>query len=325
LDHLGLSPCIQGVLYYGECEIAKRRDDGVEIFCGDSVAPLWPSETQFPATIKTPVNVGLHATTRHFLVHQTSYKPPGFPFPSNSLLPQKCKMNSLRSLVEGASIPELEAIRQFEARCPGSNELSRNLSDILLFEEKNSRDELRSVVEGVCEKFGECPWILEELLGGDEDELPGRSCVLDGSQDKEENSEGEVPRKRKIKKRKRDLLASPPKGKEMKKAKSEAKSRTPRDDKSTLLPSKIPSWWPDNSVVQRESKTSSSSPAAPPKRKRTIAEIFEADRKRREAEAVQEAERRRYEREMQATCAQCKSFFLTDDNWENSCVFHSGE
>jgi hypothetical protein len=52
-----------------------------------------------------------------------------------------------------------------------------------------------------------------------------------------------------------------------------------------------PSRWPDISVVQRKSETSSSSPAAPPKRKRTIAEIFEADRQRREAEAVQEAER----------------------------------
>jgi hypothetical protein len=46
---------------------AKRRDDGVEIICGDAVAPLWLSETQFPASIKTPRNTRLHATTRHFL------------------------------------------------------------------------------------------------------------------------------------------------------------------------------------------------------------------------------------------------------------------
>jgi hypothetical protein len=59
-------------------------------------------------------------------------------------------MHSLKILVGSASIPELkEAIRQFEARCPWSNELSQNLSGILLFEEKNSRDGLRGVVE-VC-------------------------------------------------------------------------------------------------------------------------------------------------------------------------------
>jgi hypothetical protein len=185
------------------------------------------------------------------------------------------------------------------------------------------------VVEGVYESFEECQWILEELLGGDEDEFPGRSCVLDGSQDEEENSEGEVAKVKKVKKRKRDLLSSPVKPKE-KKVKSEIKSHIPTDEKSALLPSKIPSWWPDTSVIQKKRENSSSRPSpapAPsaPKRKRTIAEIFEADRQRREAEALQEAERRRHEREIQATCAQCKSFFLTDDNWANSCVFHSGE
>jgi hypothetical protein len=119
-------------------------------------------------------------------------------------------MNSLTILVEGASIPELkEAIRLFQARCPGSNELSQNLSGILQFEEKNSREGLRGVVEGVCEAFHECREILEELLDGDEDaEEVSRSWVLDGSQE-EDGSELEMARTKSKKNGKRNEIYFP--------------------------------------------------------------------------------------------------------------------
>lgn len=249
-------------------------------------------------------------------------------------VPQNCnpKMNSLTKLVEGASIPELkEAIRLFQARCPGSNELSQNLSGILQFEERNSREGLRGVVEGVCEAFQECREILEGLLDGDENEEGlSKSWVLDGSQEEEEGSELEMARTKSKKngKRKRDILSSPPKPKKVKKVKSAISNSTRQDEKSTLVPRKIPSWWPDISIVQKKSNISSSSSAPPSsasKRKRTIEEIFEADRQRREAEAREEAERRRHEAEIRAECAQCKAHFLTDENWEGSCVFHPGE
>ena len=244
----------------------------------------------------------------------------------------KCnpKMNSLTKLVKGASIPELkEAIRLFQAKCPGSNELSQNLSGILQFEEKDSRDGLRGVVEGVCEAFQECREILEGLLDGDEDEEVSKSWVLDGSQEEDDDSELEMARRKSKKngKRKRDILSSPPKPK-IKKVKSTSSNSTQRDEKSKLLLPKIPSWWPDISIVQKKSNISSSSSAPPSsasKRKRTIEEIFEADRQRREAEAREEAERRRHDIEIRAKCAQCKAPFLTDQNWVGSCVFHPGK
>ena len=106
-------------------------------------------------------------------------------------------MNPLTKLVEGASIPELkEALRLFQAKCPGSSELSQNLSGILQFEDRNSREGLRGVVEGVCEAFQECREILEGLLGGDEDEEEvSRSWVLDGSHEDEGDSELEMQEK----------------------------------------------------------------------------------------------------------------------------------
>jgi hypothetical protein len=173
---------------------------------------------------------------------------------------------------------------------------------------------LKSVVQ-------ECGEIVRELLG-DEDEFPGRNCILNFSSGEEGDSEIEATRRKSKQKgkRKRDLLSSPLKRKEMKKVKN-----THQNEKTALLPPKIPSWRPNLPMVQNKNRTSSSSSAAPPKRKRIIGEIFEADRQRRELEAQQEAERRRHEREIQARCAQCKAFFLTDDNWHDSCVFHSGE
>jgi hypothetical protein len=241
-------------------------------------------------------------------------------------------MSSLTKLIEGASIPELkEAIRLFQARCPGSNELSQNLSGILQFEEKDSRDGLRGVVEGVCEAFQECREILEGLLGGDEDEEEvSRSWVLGGSQEEEDVSELEMARRKSKKngKRKRDILSSPPKTKKVKKVKSTISDSTQGDEKSKPLLAKIPSWWPDITIVQKKGNNSSSVLAllsTASKRKRTIEEIFEADRQRREEEAREEAERRRHEAEIRATCAQCKAHFLTDENWEGSCVFHPGE
>jgi hypothetical protein len=230
-------------------------------------------------------------------------------------------MTSLDTLIQGASIPELkEALRQFEARCPRSNELSQMLLGLLESKEKNSKAGLRRVVEGVCESFEECGEIVRELLG-DEDEFPGRSCILNFRSGEEGDSENEATRRKSKQKgkRKRDLLSSPLKRKEMKTVKNT------HQDESALLPPEIPSGWPNLSMVQNKNRTSSSSSAAPPKRKRIIGEIFEADRQRRELEAQQEAERRRHEREIQARCAQCKAFFLTDDNWHDSCVFHSGE
>jgi hypothetical protein len=243
-------------------------------------------------------------------------------------------MHSLTKLVEGASIPELkEAIRLFQARCPGSNELSQNLSGILQFEEKDSTDGLRGVIKGVCEAFQECRGILEELLGGDEDaqEEFSRSWVLDGSQEEGDGFELKMVRTKSKKngKRKRDILSSPPKPKKMKKVKSAINDSAQRHGGSKLLlPEIIPSWWPDVSIVQNKRNISSSSSALPSsesKRKRTIEEIFEADIQRREVEALKEIERRRYEAEIQAQCAQCKAHFLTDENWMGSCVFHPGE
>jgi hypothetical protein len=241
-------------------------------------------------------------------------------------------MNLLTKLIEGASIPELkEAMRLFHARCPGSNELSQNLIGILQFDEKDSRDGLRGVVEGVCEAFQECREILEELLGGDKDEEGiSKSWVLDGSQEEEYDSEVEMARKRSNRnsKRKRHILSSPPKPKKFKKVKSTISNSTQRDEKSELLLPKIPSWWPDISIVQKQSNISSSSSApssSASKRKKTIEEIFEADRQRREAEAREEAERRKHEAEIWAKCAQCKAPFFTDENWVGSCVFHPGK
>ena len=241
-------------------------------------------------------------------------------------------MNSFTKLVEGASIPELkEALRLFQARCPGSNELSQNLSGLLQFEEKDSRDGLRGVVEGVCEAFQECRDILEGLLDGDEDEEEvSRSWVLDGSQEEEGDSELEMARKRGNKnvKRKRDILSSPPKPKKFKKVKGTISSSTQGDEKSKSLLPKIPSWWPDISIVQKKSNISSSRSAplsSASKRKRTIEEIFEADKQRREAEAREEAERLQHEAEIWAKCAQCKAPFFTDENWVGSCVFHPGK
>jgi hypothetical protein len=250
------------------------------------------------------------------------------------LLPQKCKpkMNSLTKLIEGASIPELkEAIRLFQARCPSSNELSQNLIGILQFDEKDSRDGLRGVVEGVCEAFQECREILEKLLGGDEDEEGIlKSWVLDGSPEEEDDSELEMAGKRSNKngKRKRDILSSPPKPKKFKKVKSTISNSTQGDEKSKPSRPKPPSWWPDISIVQKKSNISSSSSAplsSASKRKRTIEEIFEADRQRREEEAREEAERLKHEAEIWAKCAQCKAPFFTDENWVGSCVFHPGK
>ena len=199
------------------------------------------------------------------------------------------------------------------------------------FEERNSREGLRGVVEGVCEAFQECKEILEELLGGDEDEEEvSRSWVLDGSQEEEGDSELEMARKRSKKngKRKRDILSSPPKPEKFKKVKSTISNSTQGDEKSKLLLPKIPSWWPDISIVQKKSNISSSSSAPlslASKRKRTIEEIFEADKQRREAEAREEAERLKHEAEIWAKCAQCKAPFFTDENWVGSCVFHPGK
>ncbi len=168
-------------------------------------------------------------------------------------------------------------------------------------------------------------------MGGDEDEEEvSRSWVLGGSQDEEVDSEHELVRKRNKKndKRKRDILSSPPKPKKVKKVKSTISNSTQRDEKSTLVPRQIPSWWPDISIVQEKSNISSSSSASPSsasKRNRTIEEIFEADRQRREVEAREEAERRRHEAEIRAKCAQCKAPFFTDENWVGSCVFHPGK
>jgi hypothetical protein len=241
-------------------------------------------------------------------------------------------MNSLAKLIEGASIPELkEAIRLFQARCPGSNELSQNLSGILQFEEKNSREGLRGVAEGVCEAFQECREILEGLLAGDEDEEEvSKSWVLDGSQEEEDDSELEMARRKSKKngKRKRDIFSSPLKPKKFKKVKSTISNSTLGEEKSRLLLPKIPSWWPDISFVQNSSNISSSSSAplsSASKRKRTIEEIFEADRQRRDVEAREEAKRLKHEAEIWAKCAQCKAPFFTDENWVGSCVFHPGK
>ena len=228
-------------------------------------------------------------------------------------------METIERLIQGASIPELkEALRQFQTRCPQSNDLAQLLFDTLDFEEKVSKEGLRRVIEGVCESFTECPEVVDELLNIDEDESPRRSYTLDASS--EEGSENETETTRKTgrkRKRSEDLLSSPPKLVNQKKRKEARCGNAP------LLPQMVPSWWPDMSVLQSKSKTSRV--AAPQKKKQTIDEIFEADRLRRELEAQQEIERRRHELKIQATCAQCKSFFLTDDNWKDSCVFHPGE
>jgi hypothetical protein len=219
-------------------------------------------------------------------------------------------MTSLRNLIQSASIPELkDLLRLFESRCPRSHTFSQEFQGSVSIEERGTRKFLSGMVEGICERFEECKEAADELLNVDSDEFPRRSWVLDGNE-KESESENENV-KRKKGKRKRDLLSSPLKPKARKKVKS-----TVQAEPGVLLPSTIPSWWPDISVIQNESKTSSSSPApaSASKRKRTIDEIFEADRQRRELEALQEAERQRREREIQATCAQCKAFFLTDDN-----------
>jgi hypothetical protein len=164
-------------------------------------------------------------------------------------------MNSLTKLVEGASIPELkEAIRLFYSRYPSSNELSQNLIGILQFDEKDSRDGLRGVVEGVCEAFQECREILEKLLGGDEDEEGiSKSWVLDGSQEEEDDSEVEMARRKSKKngKRKRDILSSPLKSKKFKKVKSTISNSTQGDEKSKPSRPKPPSWWPDISFKRR--------------------------------------------------------------------------
>jgi len=231
-------------------------------------------------------------------------------------------MPSFELPIQGASIPELkEALRLFQNRCPQSNDLAQLLSGTLDLDEKGSKEGLRKVVEGVCESFTECQTVVDELLNIDEDEFPRRSYILDGSPEEGSDYETEITR-RKRGKRKRggDLLSSPPKPMKQKKLKKDTEQGV-----DALLPQKIPGWWPDLSIVQSKSKGSGLSTVAPPKRKQTIAEIFEADRQRRELEAQEEAERRRHEIEIQATCAQCKRFFLTNDNWKGSCVFHPGE
>ena len=232
-------------------------------------------------------------------------------------------MTSFENLIQRASIPELkEALRQFQTRCPQSHELAQCLSGTLELEERNSKDGLRQVVEGVCESFEECRDLVSELLGCDEDEFPRRSWILNSDSEGEEGPELKYVRRKgkKIGKRKGDLLSSPPIPAKQKKTKS-----SHGHDEIALLPSKVPTWWPDLNAIQNKTKILRSSPAAPQKKKRTIAEIFEADRQRRELEAQQEAERRRHEIEIQAKCARCKAFFLTDDNWKNSCAFHPGE
>lgn len=299
----------------------------VKISCGDAVATLWLTKLNFqPLKTRdyTPLRV-TRSTSPGFQLHNL-YNLLLLIIPSclnHVKLPRlpEMEMASLQTLIQSASTPELKALLTlFKSRCPRSNELSQRLQGSFPVQERGSKEFFSHVVEEICDKFPECKEAAYEILTVDEDELPDRSWVLDGSQEESE-LEAELVRKKK-KKRKRDLLSSPLKQKERKKVKG-----TSDEKKSTLLPPTIPGWWPDVSVVQNKSRTLSACTAPPSaaKKKRTIEEIFEVDRQRREAEALQEAERLAHEKEIQATCAQCKKFFLTDDNWDDSCVFHSGK
>jgi hypothetical protein len=230
---------------------------------------------------------------------------------------------NLQALISSASVPELkEALRIFEARGSESREFSQNLLGRVTPEERKDRDVLRNVVKSICERFEECREVVEELLGVDEDEYPRRDFTLDECDEEEREYEVEAVRR---KRKKIDSLSPPTR--QTKKIQFDFKNRTAINEKDTPFQTTPSQGTAKESCIQSKTSTPSQSapPSSAPKRKRTIAEIFEADKQRREREALQEAQRLKEEAEIRATCAQCGKFFLTDDNPDSSCVFHSGE
>jgi hypothetical protein len=241
-----------------------------------------------------------------------------------------------------ASVPELKDIlRMIQTRHVEGKQLCEELRN------RNENMDLAGVLQEVCGRFNECREFVERVLMDEsEDEMTlAKKLLFD-----ESDGVAETPKERvMIGKRKSESDSHPSRqgAKKIKRttindtdyiqhttknAKRKDKGPDLRDGSKKLNMTDLDQL--PVSFSHSSSKTTAPSPSfpTPPPKKKTIADIFAADAKRREQEAQEEEMKKAYQEyggiyldPWMGRCARCSDFYDKRTNNQNSCVFHSGK